>query len=208
MGAKVRLLEAAGEAFAQHGFRDATVREISKNAGLNVAAVNYYFGDKQSLYFAVLVYSLSSAIEKYPPDYGLGENPTTEDRFRAFIRSFLFRVFDEGRPAWHGKLMIREVIQPTAAFDQMVHEAIKPLHLRLSAIVRALLGEKVTERVVMYSTFSVIGQCVSFIVSRRVFAQLYSLKFDRMEIERLVDHITNFSLCALKGLSEGAGMHS
>ena len=40
-----RLLEAAGEIFAEHGFRNTTVREICKRADINLAAVNYYFRD-------------------------------------------------------------------------------------------------------------------------------------------------------------------
>ena len=44
---QLKLLEAAGRVFAEKGFQKATVREIVKAAGLrNIAAVNYYFGDK------------------------------------------------------------------------------------------------------------------------------------------------------------------
>ena len=45
-----RLLNAACEVFAQKGYRDAKVADICKTADANVAAVNYYFGDKVSLY--------------------------------------------------------------------------------------------------------------------------------------------------------------
>ncbi len=42
-----RLIEAVGEVFAERGFRAATVRDICQRAQANVAAVNYYFGDKE-----------------------------------------------------------------------------------------------------------------------------------------------------------------
>ncbi len=44
--AKARLLHTAGEIFAEKGFHAATVREICQQAQVNIASVNYYFGDK------------------------------------------------------------------------------------------------------------------------------------------------------------------
>ena len=61
-----RLLEAAGEVFAERGFRAATVRVICQRAKANIAAVNYYFGDKERLYTAVLQYAFGCALERYP----------------------------------------------------------------------------------------------------------------------------------------------
>ena len=45
-----KLLAAAGRVFAEKGYRDATIAEICRLAGTNIAAVNYHFSDKETLY--------------------------------------------------------------------------------------------------------------------------------------------------------------
>src|SRR5271169_1596249 len=82
-----QLLEAAGEVFAESGFRDATVREICRRAGANIAAVNYHFGDKETLYAEVLRYSQGRALEKYPPLLGVAADAPPEKKLRAFVQS-------------------------------------------------------------------------------------------------------------------------
>ena len=47
-----RLLEAACILFSEKGYRATRVRDICRRAGTNAASVNYYFGDKASLYVA------------------------------------------------------------------------------------------------------------------------------------------------------------
>src|SRR6202012_2407999 len=116
-----RLLEVAGEVFAEHGFKNATVREICKRAGANVAAINYHFGDKQGLYSETLRYWARESLAKYPPNLGVDDNATPQQKLHAYIRSFLFRILDEGRPAWYGRLIAREMFDPTHALDERVN---------------------------------------------------------------------------------------
>lgn len=132
-----RLIEAAGEAFAEKGFHHVTVRQICARAGTNLAAVNYHFGDKSGLYAAVLEFSLELAHLQYPmqPDKAV-DAPT---QLHTFIKHLLSKMLDDGRPSWHGRLMTREMVEPTDAFD-MVVKAIRPNYATLVAIVSSLLS--------------------------------------------------------------------
>ncbi|MFC4822513.1 TetR/AcrR family transcriptional regulator [Dokdonella ginsengisoli] len=46
---KARLLEAAEELFIEHGYESMSLRQITTQAGANLAAVNYHFGSKEAL---------------------------------------------------------------------------------------------------------------------------------------------------------------
>src|ERR1700683_3182024 len=60
-GTRTKLLDAAGHVFADFGYQAATVREICARAGVNIALVNYYFGDKLELYTEVLRHSIGAS---------------------------------------------------------------------------------------------------------------------------------------------------
>lgn len=203
--AQQRLLDAAGEVFAEHGFQDATVREICQRANTNIAAVNYYFRDKRGLYTAVLTYAHECAMKKHPADLSPAAAPP-ERRLHAFVSSLLARVLDEGRVAWHGKLMAREMMQPTPALDALVAERIRPMFEQLNVIVRELLGSRARENAVRLCAFSVVGQCLHYHHARPVILLLHPRqRYRAADIARLADHITAFSLAAVKGLRKGGG---
>ena len=63
-----RVLDAAGRVFAARGFRDATVADICRSAGANVAAVNYHFGSKRKLYVEAWRHAFHRSMAAYPPD--------------------------------------------------------------------------------------------------------------------------------------------
>ncbi|MCE5333600.1 MAG: CerR family C-terminal domain-containing protein, partial [Desulfobacteraceae bacterium] len=161
---KKRLIEAAGEVFSEKGFRAATVREICGRARTNISAVNYHFRDKDGLYAAVLEYSHAAAIIKYPPDLGLKEGATAEQRLYAFIHSFLLRFLAEGYPSWHGKLMAQEISDPTRALAIVVEKSIRPLFNRLAGIIEDLLpagraADGEVHEAAYFCAMSVVGQC-------------------------------------------------
>jgi AcrR family transcriptional regulator len=200
---RLRLLHAAGEVFAEQGYRKATIRDICSRAEANVAAVNYHFGDKEKLYVSVLQHWLGEAMQKFPPEGGLSPDAPVQERLHAFVRSWLFRMLGEGMPAWHGKLMAREMSEPTAGFEVIMTEGARPMTKRLSGLLRELLGPDAPDRVVRDCSMSVAGQCCFYRHAHEMIRRLYpDINHSPQEIERLARHITNFSLAALSACRE------
>ena len=54
---KERLLATGVKLFAEKGYAASTFRDICEAAGSNIAAINYYFGDKEGFYLAVRDYA-------------------------------------------------------------------------------------------------------------------------------------------------------
>jgi TetR/AcrR family transcriptional regulator, regulator of cefoperazone and chloramphenicol sensitivity len=193
------LLEAAGLVFAERGFRGTTVRQICRRAGANVAAINYHFGNKENLYLEVIRHAHRQALAKYPFDLGVQAADPAADRLRAYVRSFLLRIFDPGPTAWMSKLIAMEMINPSGALDSLVRERIRPMAKILGGIVAELLGPGAHPEQVRLCGLSVVSQCLFYAHCRAMLSRLYPAQpFDPAAIERLSNHITTFSLAALR----------
>jgi AcrR family transcriptional regulator len=201
-----RLLDAAGQVFSEKGFRSATVREIALRAGgANIAAVNYHFRDKEGLYAAVLEHFAHEAVQKYPAHGGLSPEAPPEEQLHAFVRALLLRVFDKGHQSVHGKLMAREMIEPTSALDRIVEQVIRPMYGRLCAIVKTLAGARVSLAQVEAAAKSVVGQCLFYKHCTPVLERLEGRRPDLRDLDALVEHIVVFSLHGIRGLGARRG---
>jgi AcrR family transcriptional regulator len=198
-----RLLEAAGEIFAEKGFEGGTVREICKRAGANVAAVNYYFRDKERLYIEAVKHAVCGPPEGPPLDWPEGTPPA--EKLRDFIRFLLTRLMDPRKPAWHARLLMRELTQPSGACAELVRDYIEPKSNLLQGILRDLLPPGTPRSKSFLTAFSIVGQC-HFYCSHKPIIQLLIGEdaFRRLDLATLADHITEFSLKAL-GVASGKG---
>jgi TetR/AcrR family transcriptional regulator, regulator of cefoperazone and chloramphenicol sensitivity len=203
-----RLLQAAGEVFAEQGFRRATVREICARAGANIAAINYHYRDKEGLYAEVMQSGIASAIQKYPPDMGLeaGTAAPVERRLHAFVRSLLYRLLGEGPHAWQGKLMLWEMVEPTAALDRLLKETIRPLYLRLEEMVTQLLGPAATPERLRMGIVSTLGQCMVYRTMGPLLSRVQpgSTDFTDNRIEALAEHVTRMVVAGLRSYVSAA----
>ena len=198
-----RILQAAVEIFAKRGFKAGTVRDICAQAGVNVASVNYYFQSKEALYREALAFSFKLADRKYPQDAVADVSLPPEDRLHLFIRTLLQRLLDDTHLGFHGKLMAREIADPTSALDHIVETAMRPRFLMLRDIVPRIAGEHWSQADIDRFIHSIIGQCLVYRHSRPLIERLCpEIVSGQQAIERTAELIYRFSLAALRRLGE------
>ncbi len=198
--ARKKLIEAALEAISETGYEGASTRAIAASAGVNIAAIPYYFGSKEGLYLAVIDYIL-----KYYQD-GLGgslasiraalaEPATTRARCRALLdnhmRVLISFILQEGAERSRiSHLYIRESLDPTPAFDRLYDGFIRDMQATLTALVARIVDPDLPPAQTKLVTQTLLGQIAFFKSSRE--AILHDMGWDTygktgmVEIERVI----------------------
>lgn len=198
-----KLIEAAGNVFAERGYAAATIREICGRAGANVAAVNYTFGDKMGLYTEVLRHSVRAA-QTAALRAALDSGLSPEETIRGVIRARLMSLCGGTRPDWHFRLVMHEFSHPTPAMARVVDEGMRPVYDRVRKAIGEILGLPPNHEITRLSVNSIVGQILFYAFSRPVLARLQpELKLTPEQLDRIADHIADFSFAYLKKVGHG-----
>ncbi len=142
LSARDQLLLHATPIFAAKGFAAASTREICEAAGVNIASISYYFGDKEGLYREVLLRPISEMTQAF----GAFDDPALsfEDAMRMFLAPFIGMAAQTPEEAEFEaqvmKLHLREMMEPSAAFREIVAQAIAPAHHAVSNVIARHCG--------------------------------------------------------------------
>lgn len=191
-----KLLDAAGQVFAERGYEAATVREICVRAGANVAAVNYHFRDKAGLYTEILQHSMRAAqIESIR--HALGQKAPPEEILRTVIKLRL-QGMCWGIPGWHFRIMARELAQPTPAMSHIINKVSRPMYRRMLELVGEIIGLPPDNEKTRLCAQSISGQIFLYAAAGPALLQLWpELKMTPEQADRIADHIADFSLAYL-----------
>ena len=211
-GTRKRILEAAERAFSQKGFRATTIADICQMAGANISSVNYYFGDKETLYVEAWRDAFRRSHEKHPPNGGVPPNAPAEERLRGWIQSFLRRVADlEFRDF---EIVHMEMANPTGLLFDAIREAVAPMEEALAGLLRELLGAGASLEDIELCRMSLVSQCLNPMVFQKRHNDpgrglppppipppflAPSLDLD-LDVERIAEHVFRFTLAGLAGV--------
>jgi TetR/AcrR family transcriptional regulator, regulator of cefoperazone and chloramphenicol sensitivity len=205
-GAKLALIEAAGELFGAHGFDGASIRAIAEKAGMNVASINYYFESKEKLYQAVLEYvvfrdkELEETASKWEKEQ-LSSPEDAADAIREKIEHDFRVLLGPGQPRWFGRMIMRSFLDPVASLHAVEREVFEPGHKALKALfMRARPG--MTAEEAQFWAFSLTGQIAFYELFREpILKNLGKDDYDKAFLEAAAEHTIQMMLRAL-GLVE------
>lgn len=195
-----RLLTAACRIFAEKGFQDATIAEICAQATANIASVNYYFGDKETLYLESWRFAFNRELLLYPPDGGLMMDATAEQKLAERIKSLIYRVADEN--SYSFMIIHKEMAQPTRLLADILEKEINPQRLQMFVLLKECLGQQASEQQLQYCHASIMGQCFQLLRLKQIHsvqAQL-SHSTDLSDIKAFAEHVVQFSLAGIQAI--------
>lgn len=196
---RTRLLLAAEDVFAERGYDGATVRQIVEHAGMNVAAINYHFGDKERLYVEVVrhAHACTVAPDEAGDLLGPGElTGTPRERLRLIVGHIARQMLKPVRPA-SAKLLMRELSQPSAATREVVESFIRPLMLRLRGVLGEMMPGRPEGDCLLYG-WSVVGQCLFYRQNRVVLELLHGREtLDALDPRAVADHVARLVLAGI-----------
>ena len=186
---QLEILGIAETLFAKNGFDGTSVRDIAKEAGINVAMINYYFESKENL-LELIVKRGADAYKLIPEVYN-----TEEDSFKRldkFIDHYIDSKFDT-KDVYHLLLTeakIKKRLSSSAVFKelrshntQLIKEVIDYGHAR---------GDfRYYDPILIHSTM--IGTYMNFKMNRSLYEELFALSpeedFDKIQREKLSTHL-------------------
>ena len=199
------LLAAASDVFAEKGYRDTTIAEICKRAKANIAAVNYHFGDKETLYTEAWRHSFSESVKAHPPNGGVSDAAPSEERLRGQVVALLRRIADEDNKEFF--IVQKELANPTGLLNKVMRVELRPLHEKMETLVRELLGPRPSDMQVRFCTMSIISQCINPMVAIKGRKEKREDKDSPPgvdDIEAYSKHVVEFSLAGIRAVRDEA----
>lgn len=193
-----RLLETAVEIFARSAYDSVRTRMLADAAGVNQAAIPYYFGGKEGLYLAVAqhiaerlgaeIAALTAQAAPLLDDTAHASDEAIELALRKILADFARSILSQPEPNASAAIILREQLQPTKAFDLLYQQAMEPLHRAVTALTARLDGLDHDAPEAILHAHALLGQVLGFVAARTtVLRRLGQQQIDAAQIEYIAD---------------------
>ncbi|MGI9024007.1 MAG: transcriptional regulator CecR [Burkholderiaceae bacterium] len=207
--ARRSLLAAALDEFSHRGLEDATTREIARKSGQNIAAIAYHFGSKEGLYIAVADAIAARMRAMLGPELermeALSRDPSSSsaaclEGVKTLLRGMCHAMTMEETRAF-SRIIIREQIDPTAAFDTLYRNSIGRMHMTVTILAARVVGDDPQSTAAVIRAHALVGSVLGFRVARETILRRAGWKtIGPGETASICDAITEQADVLLRGL--------
>ena len=198
---RARLLEVAGQLFAQHGYAGTASKLICETAGADLAAINYHFGGRDGLYLAVLLEGYEQLVSLESLSEIHARDVPAEERLSAVLGIIVDRLFDE--QGWYGRVLAREILAPSNHFSTLVQQGVMPRFQLMRSILSEITGYAPDDPALLRCVLSVIAPCLMLLVIGRDTPSPFSGLLAQPP-EDLKKHLTRFVMAGLEAVKKNA----
>jgi AcrR family transcriptional regulator len=192
------LLDHATDVFAASGFDRASVREITRRAGANQAAINYHYGGKDALYREVLRLAMAAISESSLLDEDKIDHVSRDEAVLLFIRQQVAPLLKRGQIGRYLRIFAWETLTPTPVYRDFIASEKLPILGQAEKIVRRFLPESARREEIAVATIWLTQQVVPFIRHYDTLSKPpLNLKMDQPFIERLAADIGRMAVAGL-----------
>jgi len=200
-----RLLDAAEALFSARGFRATSVRDITAEAGCNLAAVNYHFGGKVNLYREMFHRRLGALREQRIASLrralaAAGDRASLEMLLRAFTTAFLEPHLDESGGRRLMRLISRELLDPHLKPGTFQREMVEPVQKALTEAIRTVC--RLSARAARPCIHSIVAQLVHVVQMRGLPGAPHRAYQDDFAFPEIVNHIVRFSAAGIRAYED------
>ena len=172
-----QLLEAGLELFSRYGYESVSTRQLSQEAGTNIAAIAYHFGGKRELYRAILQQLVEDTEAHLGPGVAAlhqgiidaaGDRQRLAELMARFVGQIIKMFLNDSFMTCRAPLVMREYTHPSEDFDIIYEARLKPLHLALTEFCAAAIGSPPDAPECAIRAHTIMGQVVCFSIARIV----------------------------------------
>ncbi len=204
---KARILKVAARHFAEHGYRGTSLREITKELGVNVAAIHYHFGSKEGVYHAVVSQffdrirqermAMLAACEARPSD----DPQLLEHIFRAMIAPHI-RLINQPDGIDYLRLLARFASEPHDITMRVYREEIDPVRQRILGALRRAMPDLPDED--LFRGFGFVATLMASAMFDTGYETLSGHNPITEDPEGLIDALVAFAAAGFRRLGEKA----
>ncbi|MCC9016600.1 TetR/AcrR family transcriptional regulator [Flavobacterium lipolyticum] len=195
---KIQILEVAEKLFSEKGFEGTSIRDISKHAKINIAMVSYYFGSKERLLEALIIYKTADL--KLQLENLLQENIEPLDKVNKLIEIYITRIScNKGIfRVLHFELNSKKREKSMIAFTELKKGNLKSVE----SIIAQGQSKGVFRKdvIIPLITPTIIGTFFHFHMNRPFFEELLNLKTEEMYNEYIKTSLTKHIQQTIKAL--------